>query len=268
MPPGTTASCSAPHKPTMKLVTLTHHPNGQYTARWDDQHPTIPLQFNAIHDADGRLLAASSGARGVPHLTAAQMETAVAHQTEAQQLAAKGAAARPDLADRMARAAQLVDDGAVVLHTEQRATVSGYTVTATACTCKDYGFRAPDGWCKHRLGVRMARALGQPLTGDDEAALSRQARGHARIQREEAAFRRWCNTSAEAGRRYALRAAANGHTTSAPGSKLHQRQQQARQYQDSPDLAAAKEKIIAETRAILADLPSVRRQREAANASA
>lgn len=111
-------------------------------------------------------------------------------RTEAEKLAEAGAARKPELAERMTKAAALVDAGAVRLTGQQTAVVNDYTVTAGTCTCKDFEHRAPGGWCKHRLAVRMARALGQaiqPLTEAEDRRMmetqraQRQAETAARV---------------------------------------------------------------------------------------
>jgi hypothetical protein len=73
-------------------------------------------------------------------------------------LAQAGTEARPDLAARMEKAAALVAAGAVKLN-GAISHVNDYEVSPDSCTCKDFEYRAPDGWCKHRLAVRMAKAL-------------------------------------------------------------------------------------------------------------
>lgn len=45
----------------MKLQTLIRHDDGQFTARWSDEHELAWLTFNAVHAP--RLVAAGGGAR-------------------------------------------------------------------------------------------------------------------------------------------------------------------------------------------------------------
>lgn len=80
----------------------------------------------------------------------ATIEAAVA------EMVAKGKANMPGLAKRLESAAALVLDGLIQLAGED-AQVGPYTITAESCTCADFEYRG--GWCKHRLGVRMARHL-------------------------------------------------------------------------------------------------------------
>lgn len=183
----------------MQLLKLTRHKDGTYTAQWSDGHPVAPLTINALHHADGRLDVANMNAKP-PALTAEQMETAVPPQAHpVQELVAKGIAARPDLTDRMTKAGELVEANAVTLRGTW-AYVGKYTVKENACDCKDFEYRG--GWCKHRLAVRMTRAL-------TPKAEQRQATGRAAIQAHQAKFTRWCNTH-EGKRRYAIMAHARG----------------------------------------------------------
>lgn len=103
----------------------------------------------------------------------------------AQALAGKGAASRPDLAERMEKAADLVDSGSVKLLSDEQAAVGDYLIDASSCTCKDFEFRAPDGWCKHRLAVRMARATGQAIEGKSDA--EKEAAARDRVAADKAA---------------------------------------------------------------------------------
>jgi len=218
------------------LTKLTHLNDGTYYATWRDDEGGIAFTFAAIHDANGRLVVCNMNLRP-PRLTAAQIETAVCDQHPAYALAEKGAAAKPALAQRMQKAAALVEAGSVTLTGETSAMVGDYNITATACTCKDHEYRAPDGWCKHRLAVRMARALGQPIDFDamEREIKARKQRDHEamvmRVRQQGHANRRsyrdYCNNSPEAARRYLLKAAANGRIAAQSGGKLHRKQQQA-----------------------------------------
>jgi hypothetical protein len=147
----------------------------------------------------------------------------------ARDLARKGATAKPDLAERMERAADLVEAGAVLLLADGTARVIGgrvYRVDAQRCTCDDFQHRAPGGWCKHRLAVRMARALGQGMATNDDIVRRSQELEQARrtvAQRDgrqaDRNFKQWCAT-ADGARRYVLAAAARGSRSAASDSKL------------------------------------------------
>jgi hypothetical protein len=81
-----------------------------------------------------------------------------------QVLVDRGKEARPDLRGRLERAAMIValrnirpqSDGSYLVESE-RYTGCFYRVS-TRCQCVDQS-RAPDGWCKHRLAVRLHAAL-------------------------------------------------------------------------------------------------------------
>jgi len=203
----------------------------------------------------------------------AQMETATPDQHPAYNLAAKGATAKPELAERMQKAAAIVEANGVTLTSEDTARVESngriYAVVGSSCACPDHKLRAPDGWCKHRLAVRMTRALGKPAAVhiDSETAVMSDAQVRTRKHKAQAArnaqfaqmrhedeesFKKWCNTSAEAGRRYVITAAANGRIAATYDSRLHAKQVQARKYQDSPELAEAKEYWLEKTRQLFA----------------
>lgn len=72
------------------------------------------------------------------------------------QMVARGSAATPALAGRLASAAGLVLEGRVLLDGDV-ARIGPYRIDAESCTCAD--FRHRGGWCKHRLAVRMGRHL-------------------------------------------------------------------------------------------------------------
>lgn len=86
-----------------------------------------------------------------------------------QALAAKGTAARPDLANRMTKAARLVESGLVDLTGPETAVVTSghheYEVDGRSCTCEFQRHR-PGQWCSHLLAVRMARAIAAAVTGN------------------------------------------------------------------------------------------------------
>lgn len=138
------------------------YPDGsaEIYAVWRDALGT----FAAIHDETGAVIVRPTGFAYVPALTREQVQQALEHP--ARELARKGAAVKPELAGRMEKAADLVESGQVQLLSDSWAKCHGYSVTPTACGCKDFQFNG--GWCKHRLAVRMARSLEQPL--EPEAA--------------------------------------------------------------------------------------------------
>lgn len=134
-------------------------------ATWQDEIGTYAI----IHDTNGLPVVTPEGVTASA-LTADQVAAALTPPVHpAHALAAKGAAARPELAERMSKAAELVEGGAVRLTGPETAVVNEYAVTAESCACKDFEHHAPGGWCKHRLAVRMARALGQAVQPVTEA---------------------------------------------------------------------------------------------------
>lgn len=164
-----------------------------YLARWrtDDG-----ITFDAMHGANGRSLypvRPFGVTLKVPKLTAAQMaeatpapastgsatDTPVSEPVEltARDLAAKGSAACPHLANRMNKAADLVEAGAVRLTGDETAVVSSsqdYNISGERCPC-DWQKHHPGDHCSHSLAVRMARALGQahePHSEDEKEARS------------------------------------------------------------------------------------------------
>jgi hypothetical protein len=89
-------------------------------------------------------------------------------------LAAKAQAALPiavngriEKAIRLMRSAsvELHDDGSATVLSETDGGVTGYLVRRETCTCPDFAFQAPDGWCAHRiaraLAIRCQRASAQ-----------------------------------------------------------------------------------------------------------
>jgi len=66
---------------------------------------------------------------------------------------------------------RLVRSASVELHDEGSATVlsetdglTGYLVQHGHCTCPDFQFQAPEGWCAHRIAVAMAVRCQQQAT--------------------------------------------------------------------------------------------------------
>lgn len=159
-------------------------------------------QFAAIHDEQGNPLVVPTGVTVRP-LTADELTAALTPPRHpAYDLADKGAAAKPELAERMTKAAALVEAGAVHITGQQTAVVNDYTITPDACTCKDFEHRAPGGWCKHRLAVRMARALGQAIQPLTEAE-DRRVMEAQRAQREAETAARVDKTNYDERRRQA-----------------------------------------------------------------
>lgn len=229
------------------LTSLAQLENDTYYAKWFDSDDATGIghTFAAIHDENGRSQAANFGLRP-PRLTAEQMAEAQPVAVDPiDALLEKLTTARPDLANVGKKAARLVRDGRVRLLADDRATVAGdsdrYTVTGHAdkCGCK-YGQFNGD-WCSHRMAVRMARALQQPIAPMTEAEKEAASEANARANREwqaarnaklhnalvqdEADSRRWCQT-AEGARRYVNKALGNGAASMAAGSKLHFKWQQ------------------------------------------
>lgn len=208
---------------TLTGTTLLTYPDGrtEIYAVWADAIG----QFAAIHDTDGQPVIVPEGV-AAPHLTPDQLAAALTPPRHpAYDLADKGTAAKPELAERMVKAAALVEAGGVRLTGPETAVVNEYTVTAAACDCKDFEHRAPGGWCKHRLAVRMARALGrvaQPLTeAEDRRAMEaqreqRQAETAARVDRanyEERRRQAQARRDGLGAERWITIAAANGRQT-------------------------------------------------------
>lgn len=195
-------------------------------ARWRDEQG---LQFDALHAADGKPLATNRHFRA-PRMTAEQIAAAIQPPRHAAyELAERGAAAKPELAGRMEKAAELVAGGKVKIHDPNPlnviGTIEGYSIYADRCTCADSRYRGV--WCKHRLAVRMARALGQEpeaVSYTSEAAVRERERAEQqRIAREVREFnhrdkeswRAYCN-SRYGSQRYTIMAVANGATTLPP----------------------------------------------------
>lgn len=232
----------------MVNITLLHataHPDDALiTARWSETVSGVTLEHNSLHDSNGRCLASGRDFRA-PHLSAEQVANAHIARHPAYELAEKGAASRPDLAERMTKAADLVAGGQVSLTSEVNAIANGHVVTASSCDCKDFEFRAPGGWCKHRLAVRMARSLNQPLFTDEVEVAKRAERRKLELEemakretQADKAHRQWLFNSAEGARRYTLKAMANGAGTvkQSVGERL---------VYDSAELEATKAAVLA-----------------------
>jgi len=80
-------------------------------------------------------------------------------------IAARAKAALPlEVNGRIEKAIRLVRGANVELHPDGSATVlsetdglTGYRVADGQCSCPDFAFQAPDGWCAHRIAAGMAR---------------------------------------------------------------------------------------------------------------
>lgn len=209
------------------LKTLTQLADGRFYAKWydaDDNYPELGHTVAALHDGSGRPEAVNLGLR-VPSLTAEQMQQAQPDQHRAYDLAAQGTAVRPDWANRYQKAAEIVEANGVTLTSDVAAVVvstSGttYAIYDKSCTCKFS--RLGQGICSHYLATRMARALGQPIGGDEAtreraAETRRQANRDAKERRiasrgeniAERARRAQVGTGEDA-RRYILATMANG----------------------------------------------------------
>ena len=211
---------------TISLLNVTKYHDDLFAARWLDDEFNLHFEFNALHDATGKPLAANREGKA-PTLTADQLASAepfTEPQHPAYALAAKGTAVRPDWSKRYQKAAELVEAGRVRLTGPETAVVSSsqeYTVT-DKCHCKWMTF-SNDGPCSHIIAARMARALNQPIQPLTEA--EKEARGAARRRanrdatqlriaargenKYERARRAQVGTGEDA-RRYALAAVANG----------------------------------------------------------
>ena len=216
---------------TISLLNVTKYHDDLFAARWLDDEFNLHFEFNALHDATGKPLAANREGKA-PTLTAAQLASAeplTEPPHPAYALAAKGTAVRPDWAKRYQKAAELVEAGHVRLTGPETAVVSSsqeYTVS-DKCHCKWMTF-SNDGPCSHIIAARMARALNQPIQPLTEA--EKEVRGAARRRanrdatqlriaargenKYERARRAQVGTGEDA-RRYALAAVANGGTVPA-----------------------------------------------------
>lgn len=95
-----------------------------------------------------------------------------------QVLVSNGKSARPDLASRLERAAMIValrairrlPDGTYLVESEQKPG-RFYRVAAVQCQCIDHS-RAPGGWCKHRLAVRLHVALARSADDRENSDVS------------------------------------------------------------------------------------------------
>lgn len=216
---------------TISLLSLTKYTDDLLAARWLDDAYGLHFEFNALHDADGRPVAANREGKA-PALTAEQLSTAQPFQEPAPiqhpayELAARGTAVRPEWVNRYQKAAQLVEAGQVRLTGPETAVVTGSSDTYQVngkCSCEWTKFHSDP--CSHYLAVRMARALSQGMNPLDDAeketacAANRQANRDAqalRVARRgenkfERARRNQVGTAEEA-RRYALATMANGGT--------------------------------------------------------
>lgn len=212
--------------------------NGRFLARWQTEDG---ITFDAIHDDSGKALSPVRpfGIRlSPPRLTDGQRETAVSATVTrhpAYDLADKGTAARPDLAKRMHKAAQLVEAGAVHLLDDDRAIVNSshaYVITGKQCNCEWQKHR-PGEHCSHSLAVRMARALKQPIneplaaefdeaekearseamaTAKREAKIKRASQVESNAQQRNKDYKKWYHSGSGA-RRYVRKAMANGAET-------------------------------------------------------
>jgi len=217
---------------TTSLLSLTKYQDDLYAARWLDDEFNLHFEFNALHDATGKPLAANREGKA-PTLTAAQLASAepfTEPQHPAYALAAKGTAVRPDWSKRYQKAAELVEAGHVRLTGPETAVVTGseeYSIHDDKCHCKWAMFH-PDEPCSHYLAMRIARALNQPIQPLTEA--EKEARGAARRRanrdatqlriaaRGENKYERARGAQVGTGedaRRYALAAVANGGTVPA-----------------------------------------------------
>lgn len=155
------------------LLSLTKYTDNLLAARWLDDEFGLHFEFNALHDADGRPVAASREGKA-PALTAEQMSTAqpfvepAPAQHPAYALAERGTAVKPEWGKRYTKAAQLVEAGQVRLTGPETAVVTGsqaYTITGSGkdarCSCKWGEFNSEP--CSHIMAMRMARALGQAI---------------------------------------------------------------------------------------------------------
>lgn len=175
----------------MTLTRLQQVDERRLYAVWHEEADGLGYDFGALHDADGRLLAANMNEHP-PRLTSEQIASAVPYAPAvhpADELFGKLVAHRPELAARGEKAARLVKEGAVRLTGAETAVVVGdsdtYDVTGYADRCGCVYGRLRDGWCSHRLAVRMARALGQAVQPLTEA--EKEARSEARARANRAA---------------------------------------------------------------------------------
>lgn len=191
------------------LLSLTKYTDDLLAARWLDDEFGLHFEFNALHDADGRPVAANREGKA-PALTAEQLSTAqpfvepAPAQHPAYELAAKGTAVKPEWGKRYQKAAQLVEAGQVRLTGPETAVVKSsqaYTITGSGkdarCSCKWGEFKSSEP-CSHIMAMRMARALGQAIESPMANGMKRTVsvddmwtaiyRQHNRRQRQQ---RRW-----------------------------------------------------------------------------
>ena len=95
-------------------------------------------------------------------------------------IAAKAKAALPVAVNgRLEKALRLVRSASVELHPDGSATVisesdglTGYRVADGQCTCPDFQFQAPEGWCAHRIAkalvIRCQRQAIPPPTATSD----------------------------------------------------------------------------------------------------
>jgi hypothetical protein len=87
--------------------------------------------------------------------------------TQLHALAARATAALPTAVNgRIEKACRLIRSASVELHEDDTATVlsesdglTGYFIQHGQCTCPDFQFQAPEGWCAHRIAAGMAKRL-------------------------------------------------------------------------------------------------------------
>lgn len=213
-------------------------------------------QFAVIHDEHGCPLVIPSGVAVRP-LTADELTIALTPPRHpAYDLAEKGTAVRPEWANRYAKAARLVESGAVRLTGDETALVVGdggeHRVDGRACDCQ-WQTHHPGDPCSHYMAVRMARALGQavqPLTElEDRRAMEaqreqRRAETAARADQanyEERRRQAQARRDGLGAERWIKMAAANGQT--AIPENIYRRA-----HGDPAVLAAAKAEALADIR--------------------
>jgi hypothetical protein len=100
----------------------------------------------------------------------------IVHDIPEAQIAAIAAKAKATLPlavnGRIEKACRLVRSASVELHDDGSATVisesdgfTGYLVQHGQCTCPDFEFQAPKGWCAHRIAVGMTIRCQQQARG-------------------------------------------------------------------------------------------------------
>lgn len=223
------------------LQSLTILEDGRFYAKWydcDDTSQSIGHTVAALHHPDGRPDVANLNIR-VPRLTAEQMRQAQPDQHKAYQLAALGIAKQPAWEARYTKAAEIVASNGVTLTSEEAAVVvstSGqmYAIYGKSCTCKYSQLKREI--CSHYLAVRMARALGYAIGGDEAtreraAEIRRQANKDAKERRIASRGenihernRRQARHDGDGARQYWRMAYANGRMTVSP--EIAQRAQQ------------------------------------------